>query len=133
MGDLIKQCERNVINQTKLLQETITYIDALRTASYKIFDANRRTDENCVKFQEGLSLMRQAVYAKHCESVSRCFDIIGVGGKEALEFCKKETKERFEKNEICLIEFLNKHGHVSALDISDVPKLKEEIRENLKD
>lgn len=36
MSSLLKEAERNIINQAKLLQETLDYLDALRNASYKI-------------------------------------------------------------------------------------------------
>lgn len=83
-------------------------------------------------FLEGLNLMRQAVYAKHCENTDRCFDLVGVGGEEATEFCKKRAAERFKDDRLCILAYLDKHGHVPSWSkTNDIEQLKAEIAAKL--
>lgn len=133
MSSMLKQAEKNVIKQAALLQETLDYIDALRNAFYKIFDSNAYNAEKTQQmFVEGLNLARQAVYAKYCENITRCFSLVGIGGEEVTEFCKQKAKERFNNDRLCIMSYLDKHGHMpSWIKTEDIEQLKQEIKDKL--
>lgn len=103
----LKQAEQNVINQAKAWGEAMEFIDALSNFG------NRACHEYIGKgkFFEGLSMMRQAMYAEQSEAMRNCFNLVGVGGEEAATFSREKFKEIFS-GKYCVMQFLDKWGHV---------------------
>lgn len=120
---LIKQAERNVINQAKAWSDAMQIIDALRNFG------NMACHDHIAKetFSEGVDLIRRAMYAEQSEALRNCFAFVGVGGEEAEKFSREMFMKVFDGG-YSIMQFLDRWGHIPrAYKIEDKEKFKEEI------
>ena len=103
----IKQAEENLVNQAVAFNDFLNIIESLSRFG------NRACKERIgrEKFFEGLSLMRQAIYAEYAHSTSQLLMFSGIGGEKAQDFARKKFKELFGKERFVVMHFLEKWGH----------------------
>lgn len=128
----IKEAEKNALNMCKYYSDMITLIDDMeygmvsRTDNYRLDDSPRQ------KLRDGFSLIRQALYQDQQNNLARCFLLVGVGGKEAEAYSKKEAMRAFG-GKYSVTELLDEYFRLpSSWKTEDEDGLKEEISEALK-
>lgn len=129
MKSYLKLAEKHVIYRAKAYDDMLKIIDALNNFG------NRACHEYVgkKKFFEGLSLMREAIYAEQSQALRECFYLVGVGGKEA----EKYSIEMFEKvfcGDYAIMRFLEQWGdNPYSYKTKDEEEFKEECAEALKE
>lgn len=128
----IKEAEQNALNMCKYYSDMIALIDGMeygmvsRTDDYR-FDSSPRQ-----KLREGFGLIRQALYQEQQNNLARCFLLVGVGGKEAEAYSKKEAMRAFG-GKYSVTELLDEYFRLpSSWRVEDEEGLKKELSEALK-
>lgn len=124
-NSLVKQAEENVVKQAKAFDDILKITDALASVGNRI--CHEHIARN--KFFEGLSLMREALYAEHSNAIRKCFLFVGVGGESATEYSRQVFKKTFG-GDFEIMSFLNQWGHLpSFVKTEEYERFQEELNE----
>lgn len=124
----IKEAERNVLNQARY------YSDAM-----EFFRGMAANLSNCThdyagqkEIREGIDLVMRGLYKEQQFALSRCFALVGVGGKEAEKF-SRENAQRLFGGDFANMQWLNEWRHLPGhWMVDDEKKFTAELKEALK-
>jgi len=104
---LVQEATQNVVNQAKAYGDAMAFVDALANFG------NRACHDYVGKkqFFDGLTMMRNALYAEQSEAIRRCFYFMGAGGEEAAEY-SREMFSRVFSGKYEVMSFLDKWGQI---------------------
>lgn len=124
----IEEAEQNVINQAKFWTEFITFIDSMHYGINERLDSYKARE----KFAEAFQALRIGAWEEQQFALARCLALVGVGGKEAEEFSKKQAQRVFGKG-YSIIYWLDEWNNVpSSWRIADEEAFREELEVRLK-
>jgi len=128
--DFVKQAEKNCINIAKQMTDALEYFTAMANFGNRFLD--NYTPEHKEYFH-GLEIMRDAVYRKYVDMISRCFMFVGVGGEDAKEYSLEQFKKHFDGDDrYCVMQFLDQYGRVpSSYDSMKDAKFREQAKKRL--
>jgi hypothetical protein len=126
---LLKQAEQQVVNRAIQLREINKILDALRSFSYKYCNEYVAGKE----FDQGLQMMRSAIYREFADACCNLTIFAGIGGGEAEQFCRNEFKRLFsDEQRFAVMGFLESNGsNGHSYLTSDEEKLRQEAREQI--
>lgn len=129
--NLIKKAEKNILFAAKEAELTIKFIDALSNYGNKAFP--RHDTDMCIHFFEGLQMMRNAVYTLYMHKIVDCFNLVGVGGRDVINYSKEKMKKIFDdKYNYHVMQFLDKYGNIkSHYSEEDEKDFRQEVKEAL--
>jgi len=117
-NNLLKNAEKNCVRIAKHMNDTMKVVEALERFGsrfmYERFEGNN--------FQEGVRLIRDALYAKYIRSISDCFLFVGVGGKDAEDYSKEQFKKLFGDKQNAIMHLLDQYGNYPSWYKSDEEK-----------
>lgn len=125
---LLKEAEKNVVQQAKFFHELLTFVDSFTNAtSHKMV-----SQTNMDAFTDGMIKARSAIYAEAQFALARCFAFVGVGGKDANKLSNEYAKELFD-GKYSTIQWLDKwYGIPNGWRSSDEAKFKKEMQDAIK-
>lgn len=127
-NSLVKQAEENVVKQAKAFEDILKITDALENVGNRI--CHEHIARN--KFFEGLSIMREALYAEHSNAIRKCFLFVGVGGASATEYSRQVFKRTFG-GDYEIMSFLDRWGQLpSFVKTEERERFQEELDETIK-
>jgi hypothetical protein len=129
MSKLIKEAERNVINQAKYYTDLIGVLDDLQHGVLRTLDSHSPGRE---KITEGFNQVRQGVYSEMQFALARCFCIVGIGGEEAVAYSREQAKRIFDGRHTTMEWLDNWHRLPSSWLTSEAEAFEAELKEALK-
>ena len=91
----IKEAEQNALNLAKYYVDMFELIDSLEHGMAARATDFRTSGGPRQKMLEGFGLIRDALYQEQQMNLARCFALVGVGGKDAQDYSKKEAQRIF--------------------------------------
>ena len=128
--DMFAEADQNVVNVAKSLSDMVEVIDALRNFGHSFFNSY---DSDGDRYREALTVMRNEVYRKYCEAITKCFCLAGVGGEAANEYSREKFEERFGKDRIIIMDFLDEYGRIpSGWSTAEGEEFGRQMKEKIK-
>jgi hypothetical protein len=104
--DMFAEADQNVVNVARSLADMSEVLDSLGIFGGRFFGY----DEGGKRYREALCVMRDEVYRKYCEAITRCFCIVGVGGEEAADYSREQFEKMFGTDRRAIMQFLDNNG-----------------------